>query len=374
MALKIRRGTDAQRQGKVFESGEIVWTTDGQQLWVGDLVGTPGGVPVVGANVAGYGLIYNAEDQVLEVSGLTTDDVEQGTNANRKYFSPTLAQDAAASLFTTGSHTNIEFQYDDVDQKINATVTLDGIGILNVQDDTSPSLGGDLTLNSHNITGTGNINITGTLTGTSFTGNLLASDSSTVINGTSKALTISSIAFNTGGGYVTGNQLVVQTSSNAFVTQSYNASNPWISFLQNQGSNAAVTNVTFARSRGTTVSPTTIQTNDQILNIAAAAYTGSAYTPAGALVCLANGAVSAGVAPSAWVFRAADSAGVLQSSFAVSGDGVQANKVFQIASYTTTQRNALTPAYGQMIYNTTTNTFQGYQNTGGVTPEWVDLS
>jgi len=373
MALKIRRGTDAQRTGKVFETGEIVWTIDGQQLWVGDGI-TAGGVPVIGNNVAGYGLTYNAIDQVLEVAGLSTDDIEQGTNLNRQYFSPLLAQEAAASLFTTGTHSNISFLYDDVENKINATVTLDGVGLAAIEDDTNPMLGGNLNLNSNNITGTGNIDITGTVKGTSFTGNLLASDSSTIVNGTSKALTISSIAFNSGGGTISGNQLVVSTTSSAFVTQSYNPSNPWISFLQNQGSNAAVSSVTFARSRGTTVSPTTVLQNDQLLNFSVAAYTGSAYSPAGAIVCLTNGTVSSGIAPSAWVFRAADSTGVLQSSFAISGDGISANKVLQIASYTTTQRNALTPAFGQMIYNTTTNTFQGYQNTGGVTPEWVDLS
>jgi len=54
----------------------------------------------------------------------------------------------------------------------------------------------------------------------------------------------------------------------------------------------------------------------------------------------------------------------------------------QFGSYTTTERDDLTttnsPQYatnfGMVIYNTTTNTFQGWQNTGGTTPEWVNLS
>ena len=36
MALRIRRGTDAERQTVTFASGEIVYTTDTQALYVGD--------------------------------------------------------------------------------------------------------------------------------------------------------------------------------------------------------------------------------------------------------------------------------------------------------------------------------------------------
>ena len=36
----------------------------------------------------------------------------------------------------------------------------------NLTDDTTPQLGGDLDLNSSDITGTGNVNITGTVTAT----------------------------------------------------------------------------------------------------------------------------------------------------------------------------------------------------------------
>ena len=40
----------------------------------------------------------------------------------------------------------------------------------------------------------------------------------------------------------------------------------------------------------------------------------------------------------------------------------------QLASMTTTQRNALTASNGMVIYNTTTNKFQGYANS-----TWVDF-
>ena len=68
-------------------------------------------------------------------------------------------------------------------QVVNLTDTFDqwrvktntiGAGI--VYDD-SPQLGCNLDLNNNDITGTGNLNITGTLTATSFTGNILGSGS-----------------------------------------------------------------------------------------------------------------------------------------------------------------------------------------------------
>jgi hypothetical protein len=39
-----------------------------------------------------------------------------------------------------------------------------------------------------------------------------------------------------------------------------------------------------------------------------------------------------------------------------------------MASFTTTQRNALTAANGMMIYNTTSNQFEGYENGA-----WISL-
>jgi len=126
MALRIRRGTDAQRSGVTLEMGEIVWTTDGQQLFVGNGL-TQGGTAVIGAQILGYGLAYDSLNKRIEVEGLSADDLSNGVN--NKFFATELAQDAAASLFTTGTHTGITFQYDDNLGKINAVVALDGVGI-----------------------------------------------------------------------------------------------------------------------------------------------------------------------------------------------------------------------------------------------------
>jgi len=90
MPLQIRRGTNTERQSmsQPLAAGELIYVTDTQQLYIGTGA-TLGGIPVTG---------YTDEN----------------------------AQDAAAALFVNGSHTGISFTYDDVDDTINAVVSVDG--------------------------------------------------------------------------------------------------------------------------------------------------------------------------------------------------------------------------------------------------------
>jgi hypothetical protein len=170
MSLRIRRGTESQRQTTTFDLGEIAYTTDSKKLFVGDGV-TVGGVNVL-KTTAGAGLSWNDSTQQLDISGtnLSTSNITEGTNL---YFTTDRAQDASASLFTHNvGHSNISFTYDDTLNKILATVSLDGVGIASVSADTSPALGGNLNLSTHQISGTGNIDITGNITATTLNGKL----------------------------------------------------------------------------------------------------------------------------------------------------------------------------------------------------------
>ena len=106
MSLRIRRGTDAQRQSLTFDQGEVVYTTDTKKLYIGDGI-TAGGQNIL-ATSAGAGVTFNATTQLFDFNtaalGITTSDVTEGS---RKYFTSQRAQDAAASLFTaTGSPTS----------------------------------------------------------------------------------------------------------------------------------------------------------------------------------------------------------------------------------------------------------------------------
>jgi hypothetical protein len=154
MALQIRRGPTLDRAGngtpefpgKTFVEGELVYDTTEKALYVGD-----------GTTVGGKAASSYTDERAVDAVG-------------------------AALVAGTG---NVVFTYgttQDNANRIDATVTLDGIGLLNVVEDTTPQLGGNLDLNSRDITGTGNVNITGTVTATGFTGPLTG-NASTVTNG-----------------------------------------------------------------------------------------------------------------------------------------------------------------------------------------------
>jgi hypothetical protein len=76
-------------------------------------------------------------------------------------------QDVVASMFS-GAQTNISVSYDDAAGKLTLVVT-DLTGITSVQQDPGPTLGGNLTLNGNNISGTGDISITGSISNNSLT-------------------------------------------------------------------------------------------------------------------------------------------------------------------------------------------------------------
>ena len=70
--------------------------------------------------------------------------------------------------------------------------TITSGAIADILQDTTPQLGGNLDLNTNNVIGTGNINVTGSITGTSFvsTGNMSFTNNSKAIFGTSPSLEI----------------------------------------------------------------------------------------------------------------------------------------------------------------------------------------
>ena len=68
---------------------------------------------------------------------------------------------------------NLTDTFDEWRLKSNTVATLAFTALQNVLEDASPQLGGNLDLNSKNITGTGNITFTGILTATSIAGTVV---------------------------------------------------------------------------------------------------------------------------------------------------------------------------------------------------------
>ena len=126
MPLQIRRGTTAQRLAITPLTGELIYDTTTGQLFVGN------GTTVGGATT----------------TGISTED----------------AADAAASLFTSGSHSGITFAYNDAAGRIDATVTVVG--------------------------GTGD----GVIPGSNYTINIVGDNSSMIVNSSTGAVTASSLS------------------------------------------------------------------------------------------------------------------------------------------------------------------------------------
>ena len=104
------------------------------------------------ASVTGRGATTTA---IVTVGSLRTDGIQINDNNVE-----TTRSNDNLNLRTSGSGSIIL----DADVTITGTLTGVSLGIFNVVEDTTPQLGGALDLNSNNISGTGNINITGDIT------------------------------------------------------------------------------------------------------------------------------------------------------------------------------------------------------------------
>ena len=181
MPLQIRRGTNAQRQilAVPLASGELLWTTDTQQLFIGDGNTLANALtPVVG---------YNDEN----------------------------AQDAAAAIFTNGSHTDITFTYNDGSNTVDADVSLSAF-TQNVD------------MSTFNLSGSGNITTSGTITAGAFRGDykgsIFGDDSTVLVNAVNSSINLdgtvkgniipdTDLAYDIGSGSARFNDLYLSGSS-----------------------------------------------------------------------------------------------------------------------------------------------------------------
>jgi hypothetical protein len=291
MSLRIRRGTEAQRTGATFDLGEIVYATDTNKLYVGD------GVNLGGKNIlatsAGTGLIWNATTQRLDYNG-------------------------------------------------------SGTGIVSVQADANPSLGGNLNLNSRNITGTGNITITGTLSVTGINSDLNLNSRN--ITGTGNIAIVGNIS----GNGISGNKITVNTAaastfggvSTAFVFESH---------------------------RGTSLSPTTVNTGDILSTIAFSAYDASlTYSPLAAIYSgVSYNTIGTYATPGQLNFAIKDDNGTLQTHVIILSNGILSSAALQSRGVTTTVKNTFvtkatspTILFGAITFDTTLGRLQVYDATG----------
>ena len=199
--IKLKRGAYADLP--TLGVGEPGFTTDRYQLFVGSHDGN---------KIIGGGEFWNLNSTTVGGGIKVYEATNNGTNfielrspaalaASITYLLPG-ADGAADQVLKTDGSGNLTFA---------AVNTLTNAGLDSVVEDTTPQLGGNLDLNSNDIDGTGNIDITGNViaqsainaqTGSSYT--LVLGDASklvTMSNGSGNTLTVppnSSVAFPVG--------------------------------------------------------------------------------------------------------------------------------------------------------------------------------
>tara|TARA_B100001093_G_scaffold405059_1_gene393222 strand:+ start:633 stop:2519 length:1887 start_codon:yes stop_codon:yes gene_type:complete len=128
--------------------------------------------------------------------------------------------------------------------------------------------------------------------------------------------------------------------------------------------------ITFNRSNGTYAAPTAVQSGDFSGSITIRAHDGSDYTTIGAMHVVTDRIGGTDDIDSEINFLTRN--GAYASTYGTMlklGKGATVSGFVQFGSYTTTERNALTPANGMVIYNTTVSKFQAYENSA-----WIDIS
>ena len=337
MSLQIRRGNETDRLSKTFDPGELIWTTDSNQLWVGDGIHA-GGINAM-ASMAGVGLTYNQSTKKIDFTAngvtLSSDSLTEGST--NLFYTTARAQGAAAALFANGTHSHISFIYNPSSHSISATVDFTGEGILSVSADTNPSLGGSLNIGNYSITstGTGNINIAGTISATSVAANTTISAASFI--GTSVART------------------VFLESSNQYISS-------FIGVTDGTSSNAPM--ITFDVSKGSLSVPSNTIAGDTLSTLQFRGYYNGAYIPAVSV----SGRWDAGSDPSSayaggtfFVGTGNNSNGFNILTFNSKGTLASSGAV-QVGQFATGSYPA-TPAKGMIIFDSTTNHFFGYNGT-----------
>ena len=434
MALRLRRGTDAQRGTITPAEGELIFTTDTKKIFAGD-GSTVGGRIVSGINdileditpQLGGNLDINNKD-ILGTGNINVTGSVTATNFIGDYKGSIVGDDSSVLV---DSVNNKILGIVDTTSVTATSVTVNGtLSATALQGPLTGSVTGDASGN-HSGTFSGGITATGTLDG-DLTGSVFADDSSLMVDGINKNLIVNSITATDISGTLTGNligdmlgsiklvtggsifnedssvlidgpsttgflskidsstNLTLEATGNINVSATGNFSlgendtggtfqNGSMLIKRSAGAGVALSILTYqngdnisdikaVKHRGTVDAPLTYQVNDRTMELVGQAYDGSANRENCFLRFQATAAVSNSVAPGKATMNIANADGTFKE-FAFDNDGTYTaiNLVSNVGyvkfgNLTTTQRDALTPANGMVIYNTTDNKFQGYEN------------
>jgi hypothetical protein len=269
MPLQIRRGTNNQRQNMAapLAPGELLYTTDTERMYVGN--GT-----TLGGNL---------------ISGFTDSN----------------AKDAAAEMIVNGTHQRISFIYDEDNQTLNAVVdTSVDEGPLVADAFVGSVFADDSTLLVDAVEGrivgpvfsnvTGNVvgDVTGSVVGNvvgDLTGSVFADDSSLIISGIDKSLSINAID-STSSAIEVGTKFIFNSGTSESVV------------LDQISNDILSDSVLFRKARGSVGNLQAVTNNDVLSSINFLGHDGSNYAVSAKITATVDGTVSASNVPSKITF------------------------------------------------------------------------
>ena len=315
MALKLRRGTEANRTSITPAEGEIIYVTDTKKLYVGDGI-TPGGVLQGGSGGSLTGITDNATASVLTLG------------------------DANISIDVDLSITGQEI-VGDGDINISGDITASGAGTGII---TANSFIGDVT---GNVTG----NVVGTVTGTfdgDMTGSVFGDDSTLLVDGINSSINVERYKSATNdyrfGNDIAGvsSRIVVNSVSNFGALQLQRESQ--LDLTGNTAINYGM--IRFSRDDSNGPLETGIIVGRENALLFSSSSTGSFVDPTDYFGFKEKKFGIGTITPT--------------ESLDVVGNA-KATGFIQTGSFTTAERDALTGAEGMMIYNTTNSRYQIYE-------------
>jgi hypothetical protein len=307
MALRLRRGSDAQRLTITPADGELIYENTNKRLFVGD------GVTVGGNGVSAPVTSVNAK---VGAVALTSDDIPEGTN--KFYYTNNKALDAVGAMFQGGTHTNISFTYNETTNVISAV----SAGAY-TNNDAVDAVGAALLAGNNTNTGITFSYATETNT---ITATVSASGSGTVGAGTAGQIPY----------YAATGSAVAAIGANLTWTPTGNIlthTDGVLNLVSELGDKAVVrfdayhgnvipTSFALRRARNTLANPSAVQTGDILNSIVFSAHDGTGFMRAGAIVSAISGAVATGKTPNSLLFETTNLDGISDYRLRISDEGV----------------------------------------------------
>lgn len=338
MALRLRRGTDAERL--IMEppaAGELIYTTDTKAVWVGDGT-TPGGIPVSGA--------------ALDLDSLGDVDLSQGINAgdilqyNGIQWVNTTAPDVTGNVYGRDSTLLIDTD----NSVIVGPIVSETAIVADLVGDVTGNLVGDVIGDvTGTVTGTLIGNVNGTLDG-DVSGSVFADDSSIMLDAQNRTFRGSIV-----GGLTVNDPTQVEVALN-------------IDSLENTSKLNLKRLSTSDLSGNNTVQYGTISFGRDDVN--GILTTGIIFGRENE-IRIGQSSTGAFGTEAVYITWKDNKLGLGRTNPTEQLDMTGNAKIdgfVKFGSLTTAERDALTAANGMVIYNSTDNKFQGYENGA-----WVNL-